>query len=283
MNQDTEELMLDLLCKKAVYGLDDGEQRQLADLQRSSGPGFDPESFELTAAAIGTIGLDARAELPANLRSRITAEAERFFDEREAAESASVNGYAAYTLPAPKAKGSSLPAWLGWAVAAAASIMLAINLYSTRQDNRQIASQTPPLPAVEQKLSPEQLRQKLIDTSPDLAQASIGAGNIKDLKPTGDVVWSDAKQEGFVRLSGLPVNDASRETYQLWIVAENQDPKTPVDGGVFNVDSNGEIIIPIDPRVKVRDPKAFAITIEKPGGVVVSTQGKVAALAKRET
>jgi hypothetical protein len=279
-----EEHMLDLLCKKAVYGLDESEERKLLELEGSTGLDFDAESFELTAAAISTYGLDTDPELPANLRARIAADAERFFDAREASESAAVNGHAV-AAEAGVTKGFSLPSWLGWAVAAAACIMLAINLYTTRQANIEQA-QNPPQNRHDtdvRKLTPAQLRAQLIETAPDLTRAAVAAGNMKNLQPFGDVVWSDAKQAGFVRLTGLPVNDAGRGTYQLWIMAENQDPKTPVDGGVFNVTSDGEVIVPIDPRVKVSSPKAFAITIEKPGGVVVSKQEKVAALAKSET
>jgi len=126
------------------------------------------------------------------------------------------------------------------------------------------------------------MRQSLMISAPDLARGTLGAGQINELNPTGDVVWSDSKQTGYVRISGLPKNDPGKETYQLWIVAENQDPKTPVDGGTFDISSDGEVIIPIDAKVKVQNPQAFAITIEKPGGVVVS-KNKHAALAKRET
>jgi anti-sigma-K factor RskA len=44
----------------------------------------------------------------------------------------------------------------------------------------------------------------------------------------------------------------------------------PVDGGVFDVTSTGELIIPIHNRLPVSQPTAFAVTLEKPGGVVVS-------------
>jgi anti-sigma-K factor RskA len=127
------------------------------------------------------------------------------------------------------------------------------------------------------------MRQALILSAPDLARANWGPGKMSNVNPTGDVVWSDSKQSGYIRLSGLPKNDPSKETYQLWIVAENQDAKTPVDGGTFDINSDGEVIIPIDAKVKVQNPQAFAITIEKPGGVPVSKQEKVPALAKRET
>jgi anti-sigma-K factor RskA len=127
------------------------------------------------------------------------------------------------------------------------------------------------------------MRERLISTGQDLARGTLGPGKMNEIKPTGDVVWSDTAQAGYIRLSGLPKNDPNKETYQIWIVAENQDPKTPVDGGTFDVNADGEVIIPIDPKVKVQNPQAFAITVEKPGGVVVSKQEKLAALAKRET
>ena len=59
--------------------------------------------------------------------------------------------------------------------------------------------------------------------------------------------------------------------------------KTPVDGGTFDVNADGEVIIPINAKVKALNPQAFAITMEKPGGVMVSEQKEVAAIAKRET
>jgi anti-sigma-K factor RskA len=98
----------------------------------------------------------------------------------------------------------------------------------------------------------------------------------------GDVVWSDEKQAGYMRLRGLPVNDKSKETYQLWIFDKTQDKATPIDGGTFDVDKEGEVVIPIDAKLKALGPELFAITIEKPGGVVVSKREKIAALAKVE-
>ena len=97
----------------------------------------------------------------------------------------------------------------------------------------------------------------------------------------GDVVWSNSAQKGFVRFSNLPVNDKTKEQYQVWIFDENQ--KHPVDGGVFDANEAGEIIIPIDPKIKVQKPKMFAVTAEKPGGVVVSPLEKVMAVAKVST
>jgi anti-sigma-K factor RskA len=94
------------------------------------------------------------------------------------------------------------------------------------------------------------------------------------------VVWSDEKQAGYMRFRGLPANDPTKQTYQLWIFDETQDPKTPIDGGTFDVNADGEVIIPINAKLKARKPAMFAVTVEKPGGVVVSDRKNIVALAK---
>jgi anti-sigma-K factor RskA len=86
-----------------------------------------------------------------------------------------------------------------------------------------------------------------------------------------------------MRFTDLPKNDSSKETYQLWIFDEAQDEKTPIDGGTFDVTADGEVIVPINAKLVPRNTKAFAVTIERPGGVVVSKREKIVALAKRET
>ena len=85
-------------------------------------------------------------------------------------------------------------------------------------------------------------------------------------------------QEGYLRFTNLPKNDTGVYTYQLWIFDENQDPKTPIDGGIFDVNAEGEIIVPITAKLRARGAKAFAITMEKPGGVMVSDRSKIVTL-----
>jgi len=73
-----------------------------------------------------------------------------------------------------------------------------------------------------------------------------------------------------MRLSGLPANRSAAEQYQLWIVDPSRDER-PIDGGVFDIPAGvDEVIVPIDAKLRAADPKAFAITLEQPGGVVVS-------------
>ena len=282
MKENSEEIMLDLLYKQAVYGLSEEETKHLSTLENKI-PNLD--SFELTAAAIAMIDLKTDVELPADLRARILADAEEYFSSGNSAAEVPAALEAPtreFTFVESKARRSIWP-WLGWAVAAAACVALAVNLYWTRTPT-QIVENPVPTPAQEEKLSPAQKRQRLLESPAQMIVVKWGKGYVEEIgNVTGDVVWSDAQQAGYVRLNGLPVNDPNKETYQLWIFEESQDPKTPIDGGTFNINSVGEATIPIYAHLKVVNPKKFAVTIEKPGGVVVSKQEKVAAIAKRDT
>ncbi|MDH3733482.1 MAG: anti-sigma factor [Gemmatimonadota bacterium] len=99
---------------------------------------------------------------------------------------------------------------------------------------------------------------------------------------SGDVVWSTSLQTGFMRFAGLETNDPTVFQYQLWIFDETRDERFPVDGGVFDVGPDGEVIVQIDPKVEVRDPALFAITIEQPGGVVVSDRERIVLIAQAD-
>jgi anti-sigma-K factor RskA len=96
----------------------------------------------------------------------------------------------------------------------------------------------------------------------------------------GDVVWSNAEQRGFMRFSGLSQNDPAATQYQLWIFDGERDDKFPVDGGVFDVTAGGDVVVPIKAKLKVGKPVLFAVTVEKPGGVVVSKRERIVVTAK---
>ena len=77
---------------------------------------------------------------------------------------------------------------------------------------------------------------------------------------------------------GMPVNDPTVEQYQLWIIDPERDDE-PIDGGVLDITGTGEVFVAIDAKLNVIEPAALVITIEKPGGVVVSTQERLPLLA----
>ena len=276
MNQNSEEILLDLLIKEATEGLTDSERRQLEEMQ--GGLANRDHSFELTAASLAIANLDTSEPMPSHIRARIEDAADEWFGRKEAEK-----------VPVEKVSATEPKigwfGWLGWATAAVAILILAITVWIPRQQPPATAILTP-TPAETPFPAPEKRREEFLSAAPDVMKAAWGPGNVKDLASvTGDAVWSDDRQEGYLRFRGLPPNDKHTQQYQLWIFDETQSDKTPIDGGVFdvNVDEKGEVVIPIHAALQVRNPKAFAVTIEKAGGVVVSDRSKIVVLGKVET
>ena len=278
MNQENRELYLDLLTKKAMSGLDDNEQSQLDQI---SEPGETEEfrSLEMTAAAINLAGI-AEEPMPAHLYSKISTDAGKYIGTESRAAQPVFTSDQIFSKPGSR----SWFGWLGWAAAAAACIALAVNLWFTRMQPAPVdrAQNAPPV-ETPRIVTPAEAREEMLKSGAGMVKASWTAGNVKNMQVTGDIVWSDAKQTGFMRFRGLPVNDPSKNTYQLWIFDKTQDKATPIDGGTFDVNSDGEVVIPINAKLKASGPEMFAVTMEKPGGVVVSKREKIAAIAKVET
>ncbi len=151
--------------------------------------------------------------------------------------------------------------YTGWAAAAAVALIAVIGSKETPQ------------------ISPVQAQQKLRSQAHDLVDRNFsGLGPFK--KASGSVIWSDQFQQGYMTLSGVPVNDPKKSQYQLWIVDPTRD-EAPVDGGVFDIPTDDSpVVIPIVAKLLLTHPQAFVITLEQPGGVVKSKQEQVVALAK---
>lgn len=83
----------------------------------------------------------------------------------------------------------------------------------------------------------------------------------------GAAVWDGESERGILKVARVPQLEAGKD-YQLWIV----DPqyKTPVDGGVFQVDKSGEATIAFQPKRAIKNVTAFAVSLEKKGGVPVA-------------
>ncbi len=286
-----KERLLELLADQTIFGLSEEEIMELGRLKNQFPDWEDDVSLELTAAMIGLSDLDTDDMLPANLRAKIFTDADVFFspnkESQEILNSAPKANKTVGSL-ATESGGNIIEVktkqpfwqWLGWGIAAVACVALAINLWLTRtQKQPEIAANSETVQTPKPELSVAQKREQLVALADDAVQVSF-ANPKNEQEVLGDVVWSNSNQKGFVRVRGLPANDAAKETYQLWIVDENQDPKTPLSGGVFNVPSTGEVIVPIDAQLIVKKPKMIAVTKEKPGGVVVSKPDRIVAVAK---
>ncbi len=293
---ERQEKMLDLLTEKAISGLDEQSQQELKELLNNYPEWHDgEETLALTAAAIKLSAFTPDEEIPVHLSAKILAQSERYFSTSEnegkvvefrPRTEKQTESVAPAPVVADSKAGISVWNWAGWAIAAAACIALAINLWLPRTTESPVLTNNqapstptaPPLPGLSEQ------RQQFLASAPDLVQENWAEANPKEPRNIeGDIVWSNALQKGFVRFRNLPVNDKTRETYQLWIFDANQNEKTPIDGGVFDVDANGDVIVPINAKLKVQKPTMFAVTKEKPGGVVVSDPKRVVTIAKIET
>jgi|688.fasta_scaffold90654_2 hypothetical protein len=219
-------------------------------------------SLELTAAAIEADFLQSRqSEIPENLKEKLR------------------TSIAEFVAPAPD-NVVSFPAWkrmlsapqFAWGIAATLALLLVAKTFF--QEPQSV--QPPPLAGV--ALPPSEAKNQLMRKADDLKETDFGG--LADFgQMSGKVIWSDTLQEGYMTLTNLPVNDPAVKQYQLWIVDPKRDEK-PVDGGVFDIPATGTVVIPIRNPVAVNDPQAFVITMEQPGGVVVSKQQVVVAIAK---
>ena len=254
----------ELLAFRAVEGLGQTEDRELQGLLAEM-PELDDGGFDEAAAAIHLALLGPEEPMPAEVRGRL---------EREAAvfqgKVLPMPGREAVTPARPVAPSR---AWGGW-LAAAACLLLALVGWWPR-----LMAPPEPIerPIVEAPApTPDQAPDALDlpwQTTED--PAATGA--------TGAVVWSSSQQAGFMRISGLEANDPSVSQYQLWIFDKAQDERYPVDGGVFDMPAGGgEVRVPIDAKIAVSEPYLFAITVEQPGGVVVSDRERIVLLAQAQ-
>jgi anti-sigma-K factor RskA len=84
-----------------------------------------------------------------------------------------------------------------------------------------------------------------------------------DAKAT--VAWQPGRQTGVIRVSNLPAPQPGKD-YQLWAV--DAAHKDPISAGVVRVDQNGVAQIRFKPVEMAQQVKAFAISLEREGGVL---------------
>ncbi|MSR08522.1 MAG: anti-sigma factor [Gammaproteobacteria bacterium] len=253
--------LYDLLADEASASLDSSDAAELNRLLVQIP--FIPRDGVLQAAALAQVAILRRStamdRMPAGLRERLASQGEALVLRQRGP--ATVPRLVKTESAPTTAREPATPRWspvsgIGWALAA----MLAVAFVVVRNEPAAIS------PVADVAAT----RASLVNGAPDvitLPWAPPTAAGYE--KVTGDVVWSQSRQQGYLRLANMPVNDPARRQYQLWIVDPDRD-KNPVDGGVFNVSATGEVIIPIQAKLQIRSPRAFAITAEQPGGVVVS-------------
>ena len=262
------ERIRELLAERALFGLGEEELGELHTL--TGGRPDEVDELALAAAALdlahhSTAG--QREQLPEHLRLRTLYAVRRAANEPATKP---VIAVAPLATPAPVerqarngVRGRELLAWF----TAAAALLAAAFLFS-RQPTAGNASA-------------EQLRAELVELreggDAGVVQVAWTPGDDPAAKGAGgEVVWSNELNRGVMVFRGLAANNAKENQYQLWIFDADRDAAHPVDGGVFDIPAGQqEVVIPIDPRVPVSRVTLFAVSVEKPGGVVVSDRSRL--------
>jgi len=264
----SDQRFLELLAGQTLNNLSTDEQQEMAALPMDSVASLRAE-FDRVAAAVLLTDSDQQnlQPLPSHLATKIIAAAPSHLlvtGNANAVPRKDVSHLAAPMINSGVRR-RELIAWL----CAAASIAGLLGQWIWNDQSR---FSSPPSDVMAQ-------RDRLLDDDVSVIRISWAPGTTPFSVPvTGDVVWSESTQTGFLRFVSMPVNDPTVEQYQLWIIDPKRDDE-PIDGGVFDISETGEVIVPIDAKLRVLEPAAFAITIEKPGGVVVSTQSRLPLIA----
>jgi len=248
--------MNDLAEMLAGRALGDLTEAEAAELDRLSIAHGDSDEFDLLAARLdlALIGGAPTEPVPASLTDSLEDAAERFIDDQGAGV---VTEHAAE--PAPPIVIASL----GWVAAAACLLLAALAWFQA--------------PGV---TGPPAFRE--VAARPASMTVPLAAGE----SSVGELVWDSATQTGVMRFTGLDPNDPSVEQYQLWIFDASRgefaesplEIEHPVDGGVFNIPEGRDVVeVPINAKIRVGEPVLFAVTVEPPGGVVVSDRSRIAA------
>jgi anti-sigma-K factor RskA len=136
--------------------------------------------------------------------------------------------------------------WVPWAIAAALAVFCGLLALDRTRLERQLADIRTVDPLMQTKFF------ALAPSAPAPA----------DAKAT--VAWQPGRQSGVIRISNLPAPQSGKD-YQLWAVdAEHKDP---ISAGIIRVDKNGVAQVRFKPVEKAEHVKAFAISLEREGGV----------------
>lgn len=267
-----DDRLLDLLTEQATLGLDEQHAGELRVLLSRFGLAEEEASLDKCASAyalafLGSQGLmDPPPSLLAKVHSAGRDWCQSVRDQR--ADQASKPAPSPLTFP-PAAPVMVLPArgmprWAPWLAAAAGITLAAIAWLPT------VLNTKPTNPVATVSDDPGAVRLAWRDwDSPE--QPGV----------TGEVVWSESKQSGYMKFVGLKPNDPAQEQYQLWII-DSRGMEQRISGAIFNA-SAGETIVPIKPGIDVKQAAAFALTIEKPGGVWVSDMKRRVVIAAKKS
>lgn len=295
-----DERINELLADQAVFGLSSDEAHELARLMNNRKRQND-ESFDRAAAAID-LSMGKVDPMPETLSQKLR-EQGLVAMKGSSSESSGELVNESYGSVTPSERPNRVNEIIAWATAIAIGFVALWVWTDARATNGKLNNQLAKLndrldslskdqtalSEVKERLTAENqaLLAQIAPNGEEIYRTLANRGDVirwdwsavKDSKGSGDIVWDEESQTGAMRLVNLEVNDPNTSQYQLWIIEAN-GREHPVDGGVFNVEKDGEVYVPIDAKLFASTPAAFAITKEDPNGVVVSDKNDLPLLAQ---
>lgn len=182
--------------------------------------------------------------------------------------------------------------WIAAAGFALAAVWFGVRSSSLSAENSTLRTQRE-LAEIAYKLSQSQLAERTLlaetmindlgsklQRSEDLSRLKITAlasllNNSAEARAIA--VWDPEQQVGLLTVEKLPAI-AAEQDYQIWVI----DPQypIPVDGGVFKPDPTGRATLSFKGDKPIRNVAAFAISLEKRGGVP-KAEGPLVLLSKQ--
>ena len=259
---DAAQRTLERACDAALFG----DTPSAEDALEARAAGLDlareVEAFEVVAAQLEAERMERASEdeIPAHLRARLL---------RLADSAAKPVVATPAPLPFTRPQAPSRSPLRDWLIAAACIAFGAASTFALLRAGRETPQEFPTDPARFVSMYPSAVRWPWTPTEDDRVVGEV----------RGEAIFDPTTSKGLLVIEGLAANDPTLEQYQLWIFDASRDERFPVDGGVFDVPADGRAVIPVAAKLSVDKPTLFAVTIEKPGGVVVSER-RIAILAK---
>lgn len=241
------------LLTRALEGLDADAEAELRSLLNVED--VDHGHFEEATARFWVGAGDPPQALPPDVAARLE---HRFVPE--SAPASMPEGPSNAGAPTPVSPGAGWVAVrgrhgrLGLGLAASVALLTAGALWLPLHDN-----------ASPSRAELAAARTELMQNAPDAvrvdwehAERSSDGGGV-----SGYVVWSDARQHGYMTFRDIPSNDPEAYQYRAWLFGRDNLAGSPISIGVFNApDDADEVIVPIRNRVPVHEAERFGITRE---------------------
>ncbi|MDQ2919446.1 MAG: anti-sigma factor [Verrucomicrobiota bacterium] len=137
---------------------------------------------------------------------------------------------------------SAFGGWIPWAIAAALALFCGVLAVDREKLRERLAEETHATPVLV-ALAPQ-------EAAPPKAEAMVA--------------WQPDQQSGTIKIKNLPAAGPGKD-YQLWAV--DAAHKNPVDAGILHMTGAGVAEIRFQPKDTARQVQAFAISLEREGGV----------------